>query len=504
MWPMTSWATNRRRCRRVDAAHDRRGQRQQSAHEVLHLLRDLLAGDALLHERLVDVEVEQPDLGVGHLRERVAVDAKELQERDARQPGAQRGARCRRAARRPPCRSAARARAEGSPSPSSASTAKLGLQAGLARGVLERDLAAAGAEEVLDAAERQRAALLGFADLLRTVARAPAAARRAGPARRPPASTCRRSAGAGRRGPTRGASPASCRRGGRPPPRSASPCPQHDDGGALRSPPPCGQCGPLPRPWGARRHQWRRRRLAGGAMPPTLRPFALVGVGQGYSLAGALSSGREASVRVTTEFALRRLASRRTPPARLRRIGRRVDLEALLARRARRAARRVGPPAGRAISRVSATIASSTPETRFPRPVSTSRRVSSMAGADSAPSRRSSLSTPSSIDSSRCDTDRTRRVSRSRSAADGRFSAPNATACAWVGLLARLEDAPDRRRHDRALEQLGGELADRVLTGPRDALAQPCGPALSTPYRGHRSFVRRLSAEARPDAFLTL
>ena len=42
-------------------------------------------GDAVADQRLVHVEVEEPDLGVGDLRERLAVDAHELQEGDERE-----------------------------------------------------------------------------------------------------------------------------------------------------------------------------------------------------------------------------------------------------------------------------------------------------------------------------------------------------------------------------------------------------------------------------------
>ena len=71
----------------VHRVHDRRGERQQLAREALHLLGHLQAGDAVAHERLVDVEVEQAHLGVGDLRERLPVDAHELQEGDEREAG---------------------------------------------------------------------------------------------------------------------------------------------------------------------------------------------------------------------------------------------------------------------------------------------------------------------------------------------------------------------------------------------------------------------------------
>ena len=50
-----------------------------------------VARDAVAHERLVDVEMEEAHLGVGHLRERLPVDAHELQQRDEREAGRQHG-----------------------------------------------------------------------------------------------------------------------------------------------------------------------------------------------------------------------------------------------------------------------------------------------------------------------------------------------------------------------------------------------------------------------------
>ena len=43
--------------------------------------------DALAHERLVDVEMEEAHLGVGHLRQRLSVDAHQLQQRHQREAG---------------------------------------------------------------------------------------------------------------------------------------------------------------------------------------------------------------------------------------------------------------------------------------------------------------------------------------------------------------------------------------------------------------------------------
>ena len=55
--------------------------------EARHLLGDLQARRAVADHRLVDEEVEELDLGVGDLRQRLAVDAHELQEGDEREPG---------------------------------------------------------------------------------------------------------------------------------------------------------------------------------------------------------------------------------------------------------------------------------------------------------------------------------------------------------------------------------------------------------------------------------
>ena len=75
----------------VEVVHDRRGQREQLAGQALHLLGDLQARDAVAHQRLVHVEVEETDLGVGHLGERLAVHPDDLQEGDEREAGGQDG-----------------------------------------------------------------------------------------------------------------------------------------------------------------------------------------------------------------------------------------------------------------------------------------------------------------------------------------------------------------------------------------------------------------------------
>ena len=76
----------------VDLVHDRRGQRQQLAGSATPSARPIstpVAPDA--HQRLVDVEVKQPHLGVGDLRDRLAVDAHELEQGDQRKPGVEHG-----------------------------------------------------------------------------------------------------------------------------------------------------------------------------------------------------------------------------------------------------------------------------------------------------------------------------------------------------------------------------------------------------------------------------
>ena len=71
----------------MDVVHDRRGERQEIARQVLHLLGHLQAWDAVAHQRLVHVEVEQAGLGVGDLGQRLSIHARELEERDQREAG---------------------------------------------------------------------------------------------------------------------------------------------------------------------------------------------------------------------------------------------------------------------------------------------------------------------------------------------------------------------------------------------------------------------------------
>ena len=56
-----------------------------SRRQARHLLGHLEARHAVADQRLVDVEVEELDLGVGDLRQRLAVDAHELEEGDERE-----------------------------------------------------------------------------------------------------------------------------------------------------------------------------------------------------------------------------------------------------------------------------------------------------------------------------------------------------------------------------------------------------------------------------------
>ena len=125
------------------------------------------------------------------------------------------------------------------------------------------------------------------------------------------------------------------------------------------------------------------------------------------------------------------------------------------------------------------------------------RRASTPRRAAIAPSRRS---TPSSMPSSRCETERSRRVSRSMSAAEGMLSAPIATSCAWAafsrasnarpiapvssGFSSRSESAfPSRssvlppRRSRRFLATLLGSdmLCSCCRLGGRAAAAGPAG-----------------------------
>ena len=75
----------------VDVVHDRRREREQLRGQSFHLLGDLEALDPVADQRLVDVQVEELDLRVGDPRQRLPVDADELQEGHEREAGRQHG-----------------------------------------------------------------------------------------------------------------------------------------------------------------------------------------------------------------------------------------------------------------------------------------------------------------------------------------------------------------------------------------------------------------------------
>ena len=278
----------------MDAVHDRRGEREDAADEVLHLLRDPLAGHAVLHERLVDVEVEEPHLGVGHLRERVAVDPQQLQQRDAREPGLGRARDVgeqhdvvrreprlapgadREAHRREGLGQRTRARGRPPRRPRRGRPRDRGCRAG-ARSRRTPARRAASASRIWDGTVPARLQARDEPGLR-------------GDLGRPRAAEAREQAVADPR-------PERLRRDPRPARDlvlgQRVHVPQHDDGGAHRSPPSCGQCGPLPRPWGARRQQMVTTAPGRRREPPTLRPFAVFRYVQKYSHAPTLSSAWE-------------------------------------------------------------------------------------------------------------------------------------------------------------------------------------------------------------------
>ena len=85
MWPMTSCST--KCCRNRWWTWSMIGEASGSSSRARPSISSAIsqAGDAVAHQRLVDVEVEEPHLGVGDLRHRLAVDADELQEGDERE-----------------------------------------------------------------------------------------------------------------------------------------------------------------------------------------------------------------------------------------------------------------------------------------------------------------------------------------------------------------------------------------------------------------------------------
>ena len=91
MWPTTSCSTKCARKRWCIASMI--GEASGSISRARPCISSAISrpGHAVAHERLVDVEVEQPHLGVGDLGERLPVDADELQERDEREARRQHG-----------------------------------------------------------------------------------------------------------------------------------------------------------------------------------------------------------------------------------------------------------------------------------------------------------------------------------------------------------------------------------------------------------------------------
>ena len=86
MWPTMSCSTKWCRKPPVEVVHHRRGRTAAAAPASSPICSATSSpGDAVAHQRLVHVEVEEPHLGVGDLRERLAVHAHELQEGDERE-----------------------------------------------------------------------------------------------------------------------------------------------------------------------------------------------------------------------------------------------------------------------------------------------------------------------------------------------------------------------------------------------------------------------------------
>ena len=368
----------------------------------------------------------------------------------------------------------------GKPTAARAAAATSGSRPACSAAVREGISRPVAAEEVLDAAERERAALLGLADLLRGCARAPAAARRAAPGPRPPGSRCRRSAG-------------------------CSPSPTHDAERLGRGPRSArdlvlGQRIHAPNMMTAGNSG--PRRLAGNAARCLGRGELVVtsGVDGTWQAARAAHSPAFCRGSVRTEVLPEAGPVKREGAsgsgcwacagAASSAVGGRVDLETLLAGSARRAGRRAGPRAARAISRVSATTASSIPEMRFARPPRRSARRRRAEPAvelvDAVLDRLEPLR--HGADAAREPLEIRRRRQVQRAERDG---------LRLGRLLPRLEDAADRRRHEGVLQQLGGQPADRVLAltarCDRAARRRPCSSC-------RRSSVGpRLPAEAPVD-----
>ena len=137
----------------VEVLGQRRRQRQHVGREVADLLSHLQLRHAVADHRLVDVEVDEAHLGVGDAAHRLDVDADQLQEGD------QREARRQHPRAVPQRFDVARVEQplafERGAEDDEDALDQLGLEAGLAGHVLDRDLLLGPREEVLGEAERE-------------------------------------------------------------------------------------------------------------------------------------------------------------------------------------------------------------------------------------------------------------------------------------------------------------------------------------------------------------
>ena len=152
----------------MEVIHDRRGEREQLAGQALHLLGDLQARDAVAHQRLVHVEMEEADLGVGDLGERLAVHPDDLQEGDEWEAGRQDGGDVAQELHVLVGEVLDRVGAE--PDRRVDPLDQRRLEAALGGGLIQRVGLSRGREQVLDIGERQRPTLARAVDLLQRVA----------------------------------------------------------------------------------------------------------------------------------------------------------------------------------------------------------------------------------------------------------------------------------------------------------------------------------------------
>ena len=151
----------------MDVVHDRRGERQQLARQPLHLLGHLEVRHPVLDQRLVDVEVEEADLGVGDPRQRLAVDAHELEEGDEREARPQRRGDVAQELEVVVADLVARRRREADRRPDPLDQRR--LEPAQLGGLLQRARLAAGREEVLHEAVGEPAGLRRGPDLVQRV-----------------------------------------------------------------------------------------------------------------------------------------------------------------------------------------------------------------------------------------------------------------------------------------------------------------------------------------------